>query len=55
MGHPMEALDPYLNELTERLAELLGDDLVGVYLHGSAAMDAFVASRSDIMNSRSRR
>jgi hypothetical protein len=42
------AVQPYLRELKERLVEVLGLDLVGVYLHGSAAMGAFVPTRSDV-------
>jgi hypothetical protein len=34
------AVQPYLRELRERLAEVPGMDSVGVYLHGSAAMGA---------------
>jgi predicted nucleotidyltransferase len=41
-------LDAYVAEVTRRLAVAVGDDLVGVYLHGSAAMQAFVPSRSDV-------
>lgn len=44
----MREVDAYLQELGARLLEILGDDLVGVYLHGSAALGAFVPSRSDI-------
>jgi len=41
-------LREYLDELVSRNLSALGADLVGVYLHGSAAMEAFVASRSDV-------
>jgi streptomycin 3"-adenylyltransferase len=44
----MAEVDAYLRELKARLIQILSDDLVGVYLHGSAAMGAFVPSRSDI-------
>lgn len=43
-----EVLGPYLLELVRRIAETLRGSLVGVYLHGSAAMGAFVPSRSDV-------
>jgi hypothetical protein len=41
-------LHEYLDELVSRNLTALGRDLIGVYLHGSAAMDAFVPSRSDV-------
>jgi hypothetical protein len=41
-------LSRYLGRLVDRIAVVLGADLIGVYLHGSAAMDAFVPSRSDV-------
>jgi predicted nucleotidyltransferase len=41
-------LREYLAELVRRTSSVLDDQLVGVYLHGSAAMDAFVPSRSDV-------
>jgi hypothetical protein len=44
----MAQVDAYLHDLKARLIQILSDDLVGVYLHGSTAMGAFVASRSDI-------
>jgi hypothetical protein len=44
----MKDLDAYLGELTRRTSVVLGDSLVAIHLHGSAAMDAFVASRSDV-------
>ena len=44
----MAQLDVYVAEVTRRLSVAVGDDIVGVYLHGSAAMHAFVPSRSDV-------
>jgi Aminoglycoside adenylyltransferase, C-terminal domain len=38
----------YLDALAETLAAALGPDLVGVYLHGSAALDDYDPARSDI-------
>jgi Domain of unknown function (DUF4111)/Nucleotidyltransferase domain len=38
----------YAAELTRRVVDVLGDNVVGVYLHGSATMDAFVRTRSDV-------
>jgi streptomycin 3"-adenylyltransferase len=37
-----------LRELADRTSAVLGESLVAVYLHGSAAMGAFVPSRSDV-------
>jgi streptomycin 3"-adenylyltransferase len=42
------SLDEYLRELSRRVSAVLRSQLVGVYLHGSAAMGAFVPSRSDV-------
>lgn len=44
----MSGLDAYVEKLAHRISTVLGDGLVAVYLHGSAAMDAFVPSRSDV-------
>jgi hypothetical protein len=41
-------LDSYVVEVARRLSAAVAEDLVGVYLHGSAAMGAFVPSRSDV-------
>lgn len=45
-------LDPetaaYANEVADRLRTTLGDDLVGVYLHGSAVLGDFSRDHSDI-------
>ena len=43
--------DPYkiqVNTFLEELQKVLGDDLVGVYLHGSLALKCFNPIRSDI-------
>ncbi|TLS38039.1 nucleotidyltransferase domain-containing protein [Pseudalkalibacillus caeni] len=37
-----------LNELNKRLIDILGNDLTGIYLHGSLAMGCFNPARSDI-------
>jgi hypothetical protein len=42
------SLDIYLSELTGRVMDALGDNVIGIYLHGSCAMGAFVPSRSDV-------
>jgi streptomycin 3"-adenylyltransferase len=47
-GDDVSALDAYLRELADRALAVLGDSLVGTYLHGSAAMGSFVPSRSDV-------
>jgi len=41
-------LDDYLAELTRRLGDLLGDELLGVYAGGSYALGAYDPGRSDI-------
>jgi predicted nucleotidyltransferase len=41
-------VETYVEEVTERLKELLGADLVGHYLHGSVVLGDFAESRSDI-------
>jgi hypothetical protein len=41
-------LDAYLAELTRRLRDVLGDELLGVYAGGSYAMGAYEPGRSDI-------
>jgi hypothetical protein len=45
---PPVELDGYLDELVERARRLLGDDLVGVYLAGSAALGGYIHGRSDV-------
>ncbi len=42
------AVAEYLAALVERSRQILGDDLVGVYLAGSLAFDAYEHGRSDI-------
>jgi predicted nucleotidyltransferase len=41
-------LDAYDRELVGRLCELLGTDLVGVYLTGSRVLGAYLPGRSDV-------
>jgi hypothetical protein len=41
-------LDDYLAELTRRLRDVLGDDLLGVYAGGSHALGAYEPGRSDV-------
>ena len=41
-------LDKLLNGFTEQSKEILKDDLVGIYLHGSAVMGCFNHEQSDI-------
>jgi Nucleotidyltransferase domain len=41
-------IEAYLTELTRRFGDLLGENLVGVYLHGSAALGDFSPKRSDL-------
>ena len=41
-------LDDYLAELTRRLRDVLGDELLGVYAGGSYALGAYEPGRSDI-------
>jgi streptomycin 3"-adenylyltransferase len=44
----MVELETYLGDVVDRISAHLRNDLVGVYLHGSAAMGAFVPTRSDV-------
>ena len=37
-----------LNRFTSESKRIIGDDLAGIYLHGSLAMDCFNPDRSDI-------
>jgi hypothetical protein len=41
-------IEEYLAELAQRFEDLLGGSLVGVYLHGSAALGDFLPARSDL-------
>ena len=40
--------DSLINSFVERSKEILRDDLVGVYLHGSSVMGRFNPQKSDI-------
>jgi len=40
--------DDLLRRFTKMSREVLGDNLVGVYLHGSLAMDCFNPAKSDL-------
>ena len=44
----MDLVDDYLRELTRRTREVLGDELVGVYVGGSYARGAYRHGQSDI-------
>jgi hypothetical protein len=44
----MAHLDAYVEQVALQLRAILGNDLVAIYLHGSAAMGAFVPTRSDV-------
>ena len=41
-------LDNFLNRYVERTKEILGENLVGIYLHGSAVMGCFNPEKSDV-------
>jgi hypothetical protein len=41
-------LDDYLAELTRRLRDVIGDDLLGIYAGGSYALGAYEPGRSDV-------
>lgn len=41
-------IDAFINSFVERSKDILQDNLVGLYLHGSLAMDCFNPQRSDI-------
>ena len=43
-----EKLQPILSEFVEGSTRTLGENLSGIYLHGSAAMGCFDPARSDI-------
>jgi hypothetical protein len=45
---PDAELDAFLDAVVSVLRDHLGPELVGAYLHGSLAMDAFTPGRSDI-------
>jgi Aminoglycoside adenylyltransferase, C-terminal domain/Nucleotidyltransferase domain len=40
-------VEAYVEEIAQRLRRVLGPDLVGVYLHGSAVLGDFAEARSD--------
>lgn len=44
----MNALEKITNSFIEQSREILGDNLVGIYLHGSAVMGCFQEKKSDI-------
>lgn len=44
----MDVLDSITKSFVEQSQNILGDNLVGIYLHGSAAMGCFNAQKSDI-------
>ena len=44
----MERYQTLLDQFTESTRNILGDDLVGVYLHGSAVMGCFNPAKSDL-------
>lgn len=48
MSHVPSTVETYVEEVTERLKELLGADLVGHYLHGSVVLGDFAEGRSDV-------
>ncbi len=41
-------MDKLLNEFVEKSKEILGDNLVGIYLHGSSVMGCFNPKKSDL-------
>ena len=45
---PDKAYEPLIRRFTERSAEILGEQLTGIYLHGSAAMGCFQPDKSDL-------
>lgn len=44
----VDDLEGYLDQVTRSVQGILGPSLVGLYLHGSAALGSFVAGTSDI-------
>lgn len=44
----MDVLNSITNRMVEKSREILGDNLVGIYLHGSAVMGCFNEKKSDI-------
>ena len=41
-------MEKLLYDFVERSQDILGDNLVGIYLHGSLAMGGFTPDKSDI-------
>lgn len=41
-------MEKLLNEFVEQSKEILGDNLIGIYLHGSAVMECFNPKKSDL-------
>ncbi|GEN54924.1 aminoglycoside adenylyltransferase domain-containing protein [Halobacillus faecis] len=41
-------IDSFLVECTEKFHEIIGENLVGVYLHGSLVLGGFIPERSDV-------
>ena len=48
MGQGEEGMDSLLNGFVARSREILRDDLIGIYLHGSAVMGCFNPAKSDL-------
>lgn len=44
----MESYDKVIDQFTQKSLEILGENLVGVYLHGSAVMGCFQPKKSDL-------
>ena len=44
----MESYDEVIDQFTQKSMEILGENLVGVYLHGSAVMGCFQPKKSDL-------
>ncbi|MEM6828161.1 MAG: aminoglycoside adenylyltransferase domain-containing protein [Pseudomonadota bacterium] len=47
-SHLPPDVDSYLNDFVDRIGAILGDRLIGLYLHGSAVQSDFQPGRSDI-------
>lgn len=44
----VDDLESYLDRVTRSVTDILGESLVGLYLHGSAALGSFTPGKSDI-------
>ena len=44
----MEPYEKVIDQFTQKSMEILGENLVGVYLHGSAVMGCFQPKKSDL-------